>query len=59
MLSLSYRRPVTLSPADGARIAPMGLNPYRARRRRPTDAILVAAALVVTLLLVVWALGLT
>lgn len=37
----------------------MGLNPYRARRRRPTDAILVAAALFVTLLLVVWALGLT
>lgn len=35
----------------------MGLNPYRARRRRPSDVVLVAAALAVTLALVMWALG--
>ena len=34
---------------------PMGLNPYRAHRRRRSDVLLVAAALAVTLALVVWA----
>lgn len=33
----------------------MGLNPYRAHRRRRSDVFLVAAALAVTLALVVWA----
>jgi len=33
----------------------MGLNPFRVQRRRPSDYVLVAAALAVTLALVVWA----
>jgi hypothetical protein len=33
----------------------VGFNPYHKRRRRPTDYVLVAAALVVALGLVVWA----
>jgi len=35
----------------------MGLNPHRAHRRRPSDILLVAAALAVTVALVMWALG--
>jgi len=34
----------------------MGLNPFRVQRRRPSDYVLVAAALAVTIALVVWAL---
>ena len=33
----------------------MGLNPYRVHRNRPSDVLLVAAALAVTLALVIWA----
>jgi hypothetical protein len=34
----------------------MGLNPYRKQQRRPGDYVLVAAAVAVTLALVLWAL---
>jgi hypothetical protein len=34
----------------------MGMNPYRPHRRRPSDYVLVAAALLVVLGLVTWAL---
>jgi len=34
----------------------MGLNPFRVQRRRPSDYVLVAAALAVTIALVMWAL---
>jgi len=34
----------------------VGLNPFRQQRRSPADYVLVAAAVVVTLLLVLWAL---
>jgi len=34
----------------------VGLNPFRQQRRSPADYVLVAAAIVVTLLLVLWAL---
>jgi hypothetical protein len=34
----------------------MGLNPYRVHRRRPSDYVLVAGALVVCVALVLWAL---
>lgn len=37
----------------------MGFNPFRQQRRRPADYVLVAAALLVTLALVAWGLGLT
>jgi hypothetical protein len=33
----------------------VGLNPYRPQRRRASDYLLVAAAMVVTIALVVWA----
>jgi hypothetical protein len=33
----------------------VGLNPFRAHRTRPSDYVLVAAALLVTLALVIWA----
>ena len=36
-------------------MAGMGLNPYRAHRSRPSDVLLVAAALAITLALVIWA----
>ena len=34
----------------------MGLNPFRVHRRRSSDYVLVAAALAVTMALVLWAL---
>ena len=34
----------------------MGFNPYRPVRRRPADYVLVAAAVVVAVVLVLWAL---
>jgi hypothetical protein len=34
----------------------VGLNPFRQQRRSPADYVLVAAAVIVTLLLVLWAL---
>jgi len=34
----------------------MGLNPYRAQRRRPSDYVFVVAALVVAAALLLWAL---
>jgi hypothetical protein len=34
----------------------MGLNPFRQRRRSPADYVMAAAAVIVTLLLVLWAL---
>jgi hypothetical protein len=37
-------------------LRPVGFNPYRKFRARPTDYALVAAALVVSLALVAWAL---
>jgi hypothetical protein len=36
----------------------MGLNPFRKQRRRPSDYVLVAGAVVLTMLLVAWGLGL-
>jgi hypothetical protein len=36
----------------------MGFNPFRQHRRSPVDLVLLAAALVVTVLLVLWAAGL-
>ena len=35
----------------------MGFNPFRASRRRPSDYVLVAVAVVVALALVLWAAG--
>jgi hypothetical protein len=35
----------------------MGFNPFRASRRRPSDYVLVAAAVVVAVALLVWASG--
>jgi hypothetical protein len=35
----------------------MGFNPFRARRRSPADVVFVAAALLVTSVLVLWAAG--
>lgn len=34
----------------------MGLNPYRQQKRRPSDYLFVAAAFVIVVLLLVWAL---
>ena len=36
---------------------PMGFNPFRPRRTRPTDVVFVAAGLLVTLALLLWAAG--
>lgn len=33
----------------------MGMNPYRQQKRRPTDYVFVAAALIVCVALVLWA----
>jgi hypothetical protein len=38
--------------------ATVGLNPFRQQRRRPSDYVLVAGAVLLTLLLVAWGLGL-
>jgi hypothetical protein len=38
-------------------LSPVGLNPYRKFRARPTDYVLVVAAIVAALALVVWALA--
>jgi hypothetical protein len=35
----------------------MGLNPFRPRRTRPTDVVFVAAGLLLTLALLLWAAG--
>jgi hypothetical protein len=40
---------------SGASMYPMGLNPFRAQRRRTSDYVLVAVTLVAILALVVWA----
>lgn len=37
----------------------MGLNPFRQQKRRSSDYVLVAAALVLTAVLVAWGLGLS
>lgn len=37
--------------------APMGFNPFRPRRTRPTDVVFVAAGLLLTLALLLWAAG--
>ena len=38
------------------RIPPVGFNPLRQQRRRPTDIVMVAAAFAVVTLLLIWAL---
>lgn len=35
--------------------AAVGFNPFRARRRRPSDYVMVGAALVVVVILLAWA----
>lgn len=37
----------------------MGFNPFRQQRRRPSDYVMVAAALVLTAVLLAWGLGLS
>ena len=37
----------------------MGFNPFRQQKRRPSDYVMVAAAMVLTLALVAWGLGLS
>jgi hypothetical protein len=43
-------------PIAGTILSAVGLNPFRQQRRSPADVLLVAAALVVCLALVLWAL---
>jgi hypothetical protein len=43
-------------PGSSRHTGRVGFNPYRARQRRPSDYVFVAAGLVVGLLLVLWAL---
>ena len=42
-------------PTTGAMITAVGLNPYRQMRRRRSDYVFVAVALVVAAVLVLWA----
>ena len=53
---LAVRRRGFGLPGPGPDTWPMGMNPYRPHRRRPSDYVLVAAALLVVLGLVTWAL---
>jgi hypothetical protein len=48
-----------LVPAIGGEgdTGPMGFNPFRPRRTRPTDVVFVAAGLLLTLALLLWAAG--
>jgi hypothetical protein len=41
--------------SGGTILAPMGFNPFRPQRRSAADYVMVAAALVICLALVVWA----
>jgi hypothetical protein len=42
-------------PRPPPHTGPMGMNPFRPHRRSPADYVMVAAALVIVLALVVWA----
>jgi hypothetical protein len=55
----SSASPIVPTRGDNNRLGhtrPVGLNPFRVQRRRPSDYVLVGVALAVTLVLVLWAL---
>ena len=44
------------APASATYSTPMGFNPYRQQKRRPSDYVMVAAAVLVVAALLAWAL---